>query len=190
MSIPERHLPPASPNKPSHSRGAPVYIHVEADEKTQQAQRIVRGAATPPRNPTRAPMPSLANSPSGISVGSQGSLDGAATPTAAKPPLMPPSSTKRLLAPNGQPRKIPMAMDFDAVDVSAALEDREMVEGGHSADMEDSWRVGSQPAEYYSSGSRVGALAAAAGRGASAFVEAFRSAVGAHRTSYSGSRRA
>ncbi len=50
----------------------------------------------------------------------------------------------------------------------------------------DSWTVGSRPQEErYTGGSRVGAFAAAAGRGASAFVEAFRSVVGNHRTTYS-----
>lgn len=56
-------------------------------------------------------------------------------------------------------------------------------------DADDSWTVGSRPQqEKYPSGSRVGAFAAAAGRGATAFVEAFRSAMGAHRTSYSSRR--
>lgn len=52
-------------------------------------------------------------------------------------------------------------------------------------DAADSWTVGSRPQqERYTGGSRVGAFAAAAGRGASAFVEAFRSVVGNHRTTY------
>jgi hypothetical protein len=59
----------------------------------------------------------------------------------------------------------------------ADLEDR---------DAADSWTVGSRPQEErFTGGSRVGAFAAAAGRGASAFVEAFRSVVGNHRTTYS-----
>lgn len=58
----------------------------------------------------------------------------------------------------------------------ADLEDR---------DAADSWTVGSRPQqERYTGGSRVGAFAAAAGRGATAFVEAFRSVVGNHRTTY------
>ena len=62
---------------------------------------------------------------------------------------------------------------------AADLEDRD-------ANDQDSWTVGSRPQhDRYNSGSRVGAFAAAAGRGASAFVEAFRSVVGNHRTSYS-----
>ena len=65
----------------------------------------------------------------------------------------------------------------------ADLEDREAAE--------DDWTVGSAPQQRLQhQGSRVGALAAAAGRGASAFVEAFRSAMGAHRTSYAGRRQA
>ncbi len=53
-------------------------------------------------------------------------------------------------------------------------------------DASDSWTVGSRlQDERYKEGSRVGAFAAAAGRGASAFVEAFRSVVGNHRTTYS-----
>jgi hypothetical protein len=54
------------------------------------------------------------------------------------------------------------------------LEDREV---------DDDWTVGSQPSGADALGSsKVGALAAAAGRGASAFVEAFRSAVGTYRS--------
>jgi len=85
-----------------------------------------------------------------------------------------------------------MAMSFDQASAVSALEDRDMVDAGPLALGEESWTVGSQPAQddtYSSNSSRVGALAAAAGRGATAFVEAFRSAVGAHRTSYNDSRR-
>ena len=62
----------------------------------------------------------------------------------------------------------------------ADLEDRDANGDG------DSWTVGSRADEegHYTNGSRVGAFAAAAGRGASAFVEAFRSVVGTHRTTY------
>ena len=188
MSVPERHLPPAgTPGKPAHARGAPVYIHVEAE-----AGQKAPGTGTPARQPTRAPMPSLANSPA--QLGKAGSTSSLGTPPAAKPSAVPPSSTKRVLAPNGQPRKIPMAMDFDAA-AASSLEDREMEDAGPLArgDDGDGWTVGSQPVHdknYSSNNSRVGAFAAAAGRGATAFVEAFRSAVGAHRTSYTnGARR-
>jgi hypothetical protein len=114
-------------------------------------------------------------------------MSGASTPISMKPSLIPPSSTKRVLAPNGQPRKIPMAVDFDSV-ARSALEDRDMTEEELST---ESWTVSSQPVpdRNYNSTSRVGAFAAAAGRGASAFVEAFRSAVGAHKASYNGGTR-
>ncbi len=58
---------------------------------------------------------------------------------------------------------------------AADLEDREGM---------DSWTVGSRPPPGQAlppNASRVGAFAAAAGRSASAFVEAFRSVVGNHR---------
>lgn len=58
---------------------------------------------------------------------------------------------------------------------AADLEDREGT---------DSWTVGSRPPPGQAlppNASRVGAFAAAAGRSASAFVEAFRSVVGNHR---------
>ena len=60
---------------------------------------------------------------------------------------------------------------------AADLEDR---------DASDSWTVGSRPQAggLPPNASRVGAFAAAAGRGATAFVEAFRSVVGNHRTTY------
>lgn len=68
------------------------------------------------------------------------------------------------------------------------LEDRDASPGSAGG---DSWTVGSQPAADRSTGNgRVGAFAAAAGRGASAFVEAFRHAVGNYRTDYTSSRRA
>ena len=64
---------------------------------------------------------------------------------------------------------------------AADLEDRD---ANGDADG-DSCTVGSRAdEEHYTNGSRVGAFAAAAGRGASAFVEAFRSVVGTHRTTY------
>lgn len=98
-----------------------------------------------------------------------------------------------MLAPNGQPRKIPLAMEFDQAVGSAALEDRDMEECEQAeAEGGESWTVSSQPVadrNYSSQSNRVGAFAAAAGRGANVFVEAFRSVVGTHRTSYTESRR-
>lgn len=109
----------------------------------------------------------------------------------------PPSTSKRLLAPNGQPRKIPLAMDFDSVATAfSMLEDRDLhldsLEDSHlgklpSNEDDSNWTVSSTPVPdgNYSATSRVGAFAVAAGRGATAFVEAFRSAVSAaHRDSY------
>jgi hypothetical protein len=163
-----------------------MHIRVEAE-----VAKLVPGTATPLRYPTRAAMPSLASSPA-LTRQSSADTAGAATPVAMKTAPVPPSSTKRVLAPNGQPRKIPLAVDFDAAVDGAALEDRDLVEvvGGRDY-AEDSWTVTSQPVhdKNYSSSSRVGAFAAAAGRGASAFVEAFRSAVGTHRNSYGSGRR-
>ncbi|KAL4534098.1 hypothetical protein Ndes2437B_g03394 [Nannochloris sp. 'desiccata'] len=170
--------------KPANSRGgfsAPVHVHVEGETND-----MVLGSATPPRQATFAPMPSLGNSPA--TAQGSGEISGASTPLSMKPSLIPPSSTKRVLAPNGQPRKIPMAVDFDSV-ARSALEDREMTEEELTT---ESWTVSSQPVpdhRNYNSASRVGAFAAAAGRGASAFVEAFRSAVGAHKASYNGGSR-
>ena len=65
---------------------------------------------------------------------------------------------------------------------AADLEDREGA---------DSWTVGSRPPPGQAlppNASRVGAFAAAAGRSASAFVEAFRSVVGNHRRCAKGPR--
>ncbi|KDD74234.1 hypothetical protein H632_c1468p0, partial [Helicosporidium sp. ATCC 50920] len=103
-----------------------------------------------------------------------------ATPSPPPGPApAPPSSTKRVLAPNGQPRKIPMAMDFGAADALTQLED---------TGEDDSWTVDSRPVQArYAGSTRVGALAAAAGRSANAFVEAFRAAVGSHRSTYQAS---
>lgn len=165
---------------PSHkAKPADSYIYLEDAEDIQMAQ----GASTPPRQATRAPMPSLANTP--VQQGS-GDLSGANTPVTLKALKVPPSSTKRVLAPNGQPRKIPMAVDFDSV-APSALEDRDAID----LELADNWTVSSQPVmdKNYSPSSRVGAFAAAAGRGATAFVEAFRTAVGSHKTSYGGSKR-
>jgi hypothetical protein len=151
ISVPTSHLQPSapiSPQKPGNARGAPLHIHVEAETVI----------LTPSRSATTTP----------VRMASHATLD-------KNCPTPPPSSTKRVLAPNGQPRKIPLAMDFSAAD----LVDRAADEG------EDSWTVGSRPAQdKYKSDSRVGAFAAAAGRGASAFVEAFRLAVGGYRTGY------
>ena len=237
VSVPGRQMAPASPNKtapkPAHARGAPVYVHVEQQQgeqqrQSQQQQQLTRSKsssgtnrsnsnkqmATPPRQAgSRAPMSSLNSTP--VRDGSSsGDISMTATPVAPKTSTAaPPSSTKRVLAPNGQPRKIPMAVDFDSV-AASVLEDREELGNGgggvggvgdvnektrqanaHDIDGDaptsDSWTVSSQPVHdnNYSSGSRVGAFAAAAGRGATAFVEAFRSVVGAHKTSYGSSRR-
>lgn len=186
VSVPSSMPPPASPNKPAQARGAPVHVRVSASAPAA-------AAGQPPRHPSTASRGSTpSKSSAGLSLNSSGSAaslapsmgltsqgSGAATPPATSPASQraPPSSSKRMLAPNGQPRKIPMAMDFN--DVAAAdLEDRDAGE-------EDSWTVGSRPQhDRYTSGSRVGAFAAAAGRGATAFVEAFRSVVGNHRTTY------
>jgi cell division cycle 14 len=181
------HIVSVPGNKPTaHSRSsgaAPVHVHTEGE--TNNNINMVHGSATPPRQPTFAPMPSLGNSPA--TAQDSGEISGASTPLSMKPSLIPPSSTKRVLAPNGQPRKIPMAVDFDSV-APSALEDRDMTEEELST---ESWTVSSQPVpdRNYNSTSRVGAFAAAAGRGASAFVEAFRSAVGAHKASYNGGNR-
>jgi cell division cycle 14 len=173
------HIVSVPGGKPSNSRGATTHVHVDGETN------MVHGSATPPRQSTFAPMPSLGNSPA--TAQNSGEMSGASTPISMKPSLIPPSSTKRVLAPNGQPRKIPMAVDFDSV-ARSALEDRDMTEEELST---ESWTVSSQPVpdRNYNSTSRVGAFAAAAGRGASAFVEAFRSAVGAHKASYNGGTR-
>jgi hypothetical protein len=184
VSVPDRQLPPAaSPNKPGHARGAPVFIHVSAAEGD-----LVSAPTSPPqariisRNGSGA---QLTSTPSLHDKHRVASLAGADSRSMTPPGAAlaeraaPPSSTKRVLAPNGQPRKIPLAMDFN--DVAACdLEDRDACE-------EDDWTVGTQHPPNRHTGSRVGALAAAAGRGASAFVEAFRSALGTHKSSYSGS---
>ena len=147
VSVPtsQRPTPRTTPAKPANARGAPLHIHVEAEADNHVGTPGRSAASTPARN-----------------------LSGSVMSTP-----VPPSSTKRVLAPNGQPRKIPLAMDFNAAD----LVDR-------AADEED-WTVGSRPAQMnYKNESKVGALASAAGRGASAFVEAFRSAVGGYRPNY------
>lgn len=147
---------------------------------------------TPEKDATFAPMPSLLSSP--VQTQEDPSNSNQCTPRpAAKSTNIPPSSTKRVLAPNGQPRKIPLAMDFD----SAALNDLDGTElqkervkvshAAHSRKTSEDWSVGSQPVLDHTikaSSTGVGVFAAAAGRGASAFVEAFRSVVGAHRASY------
>ncbi|KAI7836708.1 hypothetical protein COHA_009484 [Chlorella ohadii] len=187
VSVPASTPPPASPNKPGQARGAPVHIHVSVPEVPRVASlSCAPSGALASSTASRASTPSgkgaasiapLASS-SSVSLASQPS-GGTSTPPAASPAAQraPPSSSKRMLAPNGQPRKIPMAMDFN--DVAAAdLEDREGM---------DSWTVGSRPPPGQAlppNASRVGAFAAAAGRSASAFVEAFRSVVGNHRSTY------
>ena len=180
VSIPTGPPPNMSMSKSANARGGPTYIRMDSDD-----QKIPRGASTPPRQPTRAPMPSLNNTP--VRQGSS-DLSGANTPVTLKAVRAPPSSTKRVLAPNGQPRKIPMAVDFDSV-APSALEDRDAMD--LDLELADNWTVSSQPVmdTNYSPSSRVGAFAAAAGRGANAFVEAFRSAVGSHKANYAGKRR-
>ena len=188
VSIPGQHVPPASPNKPAHSRGAPVYIHVEAERMKEQKSRQY-GSATPPREAIRSIHSSLTSTPSGLSSRQESqTLSVVSTPVTMKTTPAPPSSTKRVLAPNGQPRKIPLAVDFDAAVDGLALEDRELHDpkSDNITREDDDWRVTSLPVQdkNYSPSNRVGAFAAAAGRGATAFMEAFRSAVGSHRKSY------
>lgn len=156
---------------------------------------------TPEKQTPLAPMPSLADRSSSFMDGSvslPGSLPGSlqSTPTQApRPKAVPPSSTKRVTAPNGQPRKIPLAVDFND---RAALEDMDAKDflahkQGAASDVarlrtnSEDWSVPSGLVDA-SHGSSVGVFAAAAGRGASAFVEAFRSVVGAHRTAYNRER--
>ena len=122
VSVPAHTPPPASPNKPGQARGAPVHIHVSVPEVPRVASlSCAPSGALPSSNASRASTPSgkgagslapLASS--SASLASQPS-SGAATPPAASPATAraPPSSSKRMLAPNGQPRKIPMAMDFN-----------------------------------------------------------------------------
>jgi len=182
-------LEPISPEKqPSESQ---YHIHVDA--------RLPKGNPNTPEKDSSsfAPMPSLQPSPARDSSGeiSYYPPAPAATPIAAtNDPRVPPSSTKRVLAPNGQPRKIPLAVNFD--DVAAALEDKEAADH-YSKSMpsqprpdEEDWSVGSQPVidQNYNTSGKVGAFAAAAGRGANAFVEAFRSVVSAHRSNYRAQR--
>ena len=154
------------------------------------------GIATPEKATKLAPMPSLVSADSGT-CGHGGSLPGSlqSTPTQApRAKVVPPSSTKRVTAPNGQPRKIPLAVDFND---RSALEDMDAKDflahkSGATVDSvarlrtdSEDWSVPSGVVEpdHQGAGS-VGAFAAAAGRGASAFVEAFRSVVGAHRSQY------
>lgn len=164
--------------------GKPPQYIVQADARSSGSIR------TPEKDTAFAPMPSLLSSPAQGQV--EASFSNQCTPNVADTKKnIPPSSTKRVLAPNGQPRKIPLAMDFD----SAALEDvdgidlpKEKTRVSHSRKTSEDWSVGSQPVldsnVKSSSNTGVGVFAAAAGRGATAFVEAFRSVVSAHRASY------
>ena len=155
------------------------------------------GVPTPEKATALAAMPSLVSADS--SINSINSVDGSfsvpgsmsnslqSTPTQApRPKVAPPSSTKRVTAPNGQPRKIPLAIDFND---RRALEDMDAKDfmvaasGGRLRTNSEDWSVPSGVSGPEGAGS-VGAFAAAAGRGASAFVEAFRSVVGAHRSQY------
>eukprot|EP00890_Picochlorum_soloecismus_P005309 jgi/Picsp_1/577/NSC_00574-R1_cell division cycle protein 14 len=188
MAIPARRLEPISPEKqPNESQ---YHIHVDA--------KLPKGNPnTPEKDSTFAPMPSLQPSPVRDSSGEICYPPApAATPIAATndPRVPPPSSTKRVLAPNGQPRKIPLAVNFD--DVAASLEDKEAADHYNKSmpsqprPEEEDWSVGSQPVidQNYNTSGKVGAFAAAAGRGANAFVEAFRSVVSAHRSNYRAQR--
>eukprot|EP00887_Chlorella_sp_A99_P005476 scaffold1.g5476.t1 len=186
VSVPHATLPAAaSPQKPGNARGAPVHIHVSVPD-APRVQAISYTVHSTAASRTASPAGTPSKVAPGAALAPAGSSASEDTTAAATPPrastaatVLPPSSSKRMLAPNGQPRKIPMAMDFDQV-APTDLEDRDADEG---------WTVGSQlQQERFPPSSRVGALAAAAGRGATAFVEAFRSAMGAHRTSYSSRR--
>ncbi|GAB4817658.1 hypothetical protein N2152v2_004704 [Parachlorella kessleri] len=181
VSVPSQQMPPAHPNKPGHARGAPIHIHVSVERPAPQPSprtQLAAMASAGARQPTVA-VAAAAGTPT--RPGSSGSAAASAnvTPTANIASRAGRSSTKRILAPNGQPRKIPMAMNLD--DVASAVVD---------ADSEDSWTVSSRPSDSkYNGSSRVSAFAAAAGRGATAFVEAFRHAVGSYRTEHRSGRR-
>jgi hypothetical protein len=112
VSVPASTPPPASPNKPGQARGAPLHIHVSVPE----APRVASLAMPPPALPARAPSAPASRAATPAKAGSTSApSSGAGTPVAGTPAAQrpPPSSSKRMLAPNGQPRKIPMAMDFD-----------------------------------------------------------------------------
>lgn len=113
MSVPEKQLPPASPNKPSHSRGAPVHIYVDGDTNAPAARNAAAAAAAAAAPQQLAAAGSNPGSPVPSGKVAVAASAGAMTPPPASQPRQVPSSTKRMLAPNGQPRKIPMAMDFD-----------------------------------------------------------------------------
>lgn len=166
--------------------GKPPQYNVYVD-----ATRSAGGVQTPEKDATFAPMPSLLSSPS--QPQQEYANSNQSTPRAAAPhSQVPPSSTKRVLAPNGQPRKIPLAMDFDRaaledIDGTDLQRDKMKMCSSHSRKTSEDWSVGSQPvldSHGKPSTTGVGVFAAAAGRGATAFVEAFRSVVSAHRASY------
>lgn len=123
VSVPASTPPPASPNKPGQARGAPVHIHVSVPEVPRVASlscapsgTLASSTASRASTPSGKGAASIAPlaSTSSVSLASQPS-GGTSTPPAASPASAraPPSSSKRMLAPNGQPRKIPMAMDFN-----------------------------------------------------------------------------
>lgn len=185
VSIPKINGPPASPSKPDYAKGIPVHIYVEAEHSKEAKDNV--GTSTPLKK-SYPRIPSMASTPSGLTSKQESqNLSAVSTPATMKMTPMPPSSTKRVLAPNGQPRKIPLAVDFDDVD-GMALEDLDMHDSktNDGFNDEDDWKVSSKPVQdkNYNSNRKVGAFAAAAGRGASAFVEAFRLAVGNHRKNY------
>ena len=109
VSVPGSTPPPAaSPQKPGNARGAPVHIHVSVPEAPKvQTINFASQSTAVSRTTTPTATPSK-QAPAAVA-------DGATTPPAAHGSAvrLPPSSSKRMLAPNGQPRKIPMAMDFD-----------------------------------------------------------------------------
>lgn len=185
-------------NTPERRRPSQAVAHDRRGVTTHNIQVDARaGVPTPEKATALAAMPSLLSADS--SINSTNSVEGSfsvpgsmpnslqSTPTQApRPKVAPPSSTKRVTAPNGQPRKIPLAIDFND---RRALEDMDAKDFMVAVSVDrlrtnsEDWSVPSAVSGPEGAGS-VGAFAAAAGRGASAFVEAFRSVVGAHRSQY------
>ena len=189
-------LPPEKQSNVDQSNS--FHIFVDASDNGAKPEFNENRILTPEKEQSFAPMPSLRPSPEKDLSSSLISM-ASATPETKRDGNIPPSSTKRVLAPNGQPRKIPLAVDFNQATMSGALEDKDCPDlvgrtspkGSSFADEDDSdWSVGSQPVldKNFNSNSRVGAFAAAAGRGANAFVDAFRSVLSAHRSSYKTTR--
>jgi hypothetical protein len=113
VSVPSSTPPPASPTKPSQARSsAPVHVRVSTVEPPRSSAVVGRVSSAPA---SRASTPAKSSSSAaslmaGSQAGSRGNTPPARSPAASRAP---PSSSKRMLAPNGQPRKIPMAMDFN-----------------------------------------------------------------------------